>query len=82
MITEVPDNLQVNPCRIKLILENKPTNQTHKHTPLVLVFSSLQLHEFAPKGILMYVIYPPWARGAVKSTKEIIKLSCEFLKSL
>lgn len=30
----------------------------------------------------MYVIYPPWARGAVKSTKEIMKVSCEFLKSL
>lgn len=67
MITEVTDNLKSNHWRIKLILENKKTN---KQTPLVLVFSSLQLHEFAPKDSFMYVIYPLRAGGLLNLQKK------------
>lgn len=42
----------------------------NKQTPLVLVFTSLQLHEFAPKGSLMYVIYLLGVGEAVKFTKN------------
>lgn len=54
MMAEVTDNLKANHWKIKLNLENKQA------TPLILVFSSLQLHEFAPKGSFMYVIYLFW----------------------
>lgn len=66
MFTEVTDHLKANHWKIKLILENKQT------TPLILVFSSLQLQEFAPKGSFRYAIYLfLCGMGAVKSTKKI-----------
>lgn len=54
MITEATDHLKANHWKIKLILENKQA------TPLILVFSSLQLQEFAHKGSFMYEIHLFW----------------------
>lgn len=65
MITEVTDYLKANNWKIKLILENKQA------TPLILIFSSLQLHEFALKGSFMYAIYVfLGGRGAAKYVKK------------